>query len=116
MHFLDLWLPFVGWTISGIVYEKIRQKTLLAVDLVPLLGLEILVFASWATYWILLYPAYFTPFKNLPTPPVSPCPYRDSWATLPGSASYANGIALVRNAGSSGATETISSPPMRGSA
>jgi hypothetical protein len=33
--------------------------------------LYVLALAAEVAYWLVLYPAYFTPFKHLPVPPVS---------------------------------------------
>lgn len=72
MHFLDIWLPLVGCTISGTIYEEVRQRHLLPkVGLIPVFGGEVLAFVLWLTYWTWLYPAYFTPFRHIATPSVS---------------------------------------------
>ncbi len=39
--------------------------------MVLLLAVEAGTAILWGIYWMILYPAYFTPFPNIPTPAVS---------------------------------------------
>lgn len=72
--FLGLWLlvfvPSSGW----LLYETSAGGS----DTGPILkltALEVIIFAFWAFYWMILYPRYFTTFRNIATPKVRIAPF-----------------------------------------
>ncbi|OJJ34620.1 hypothetical protein ASPWEDRAFT_52779 [Aspergillus wentii DTO 134E9] len=65
--FLASWLAIVACTLTTLAYKAISLHSL---DFVlGALAFEFISFIGWAFYWIVLYPAYLTPFRRLPTPP-----------------------------------------------
>jgi hypothetical protein len=67
--FLGSWLALLACTLGAFLYQVVTGYRFM--DLLPtILALEVASFVSWAFYWIVLYPSYFTPFRHLPTPPV----------------------------------------------
>ena len=68
--FLEIWLPLVACTIVVLFYKSFTDHDAVR-TILSLLGLELGSLGLWAIYWMILYPAYFTPFRHLPTPPVS---------------------------------------------
>ncbi|KAE8154019.1 cytochrome P450 [Aspergillus avenaceus] len=66
--FLGSWLILVVSTVGISLYHVITSRpTLLFISSV--VALEVISFVVWAFYWVVLYPVYFTPFRNIPTPP-----------------------------------------------
>lgn len=56
-------------TVVGIVYQAFTGGYYTAL-LFKVLGAEVCAFVGFAVYWMILYPYYFTPFWDLPTPKV----------------------------------------------
>lgn len=67
--FLGLWLSSFALTWGALSYQAYYGGYYTA-SLFQLIVLEVGVLVSWACYWMILYPRYFTPFRNLPTPQV----------------------------------------------
>jgi len=66
--FLEVWLPLVGCTLVALI-QRVSSAGLDAANPVLLvLAAEVGTAALWGIYWMVLYPAYFTPFRNIPTP------------------------------------------------
>ncbi|KAI4865035.1 cytochrome P450 [Hypoxylon rubiginosum] len=65
--FLGLWLSSFALTWGALSYQAYYGGYYTA-SLFQLIVLEVGVLVSWACYWMILYPRYFTPFRNLPTP------------------------------------------------
>lgn len=70
IKFLELWLLLFGVTCAAVLRNSYLGGTA-APLLFKLIGLELGALGIWAVYWMVLYPKYFTPFRNLPTPAVS---------------------------------------------
>lgn len=70
--FLGTWLAVFTGNLGVVVYQSVTQRHPRSFLPITTLALEIIIFALWAMYWTVLYPAYFTPFRHLPTPPVRP--------------------------------------------
>ena len=69
-YFLPWWTALLSADVLSIVYQAVRGQRIKNVQL-AFLGI-LVVSAIWQTvYWLILYPKYFTPFRDLPTPPVS---------------------------------------------
>ena len=69
--FLELWLPLVGCTLLALAHKIYGAGRDDAVPVLILLAAEAVTAVLWGIYWMVLYPAYFTPFRHLPTPAVS---------------------------------------------
>ncbi|KAL0943252.1 uncharacterized protein CTRU02_201138 [Colletotrichum truncatum] len=65
---LNSWFLAVFCTCITLLYHLIAGSDGIG-SVLSLLGLEVLFLALWIGYWIILYPTYFTPLRNLPTPP-----------------------------------------------
>lgn len=68
--FLEIWLPLVACTTVVLFYKSFTDHDAVG-TISSLLAIELGSLGLWAIYWMVLYPAYFTPFRHLPTPPVS---------------------------------------------
>ena len=72
-HFLPWWIALLSADVLSIAIQAIRGQRSTSVQL-GVLGVLVISALGQTTYWLFLYPKYFTPFRHLPTPPVSgPC-------------------------------------------
>ncbi|KAI0169668.1 cytochrome P450 [Hypoxylon sp. FL1284] len=65
--FLGPWLSAFALT-WGALFHQVWYGGLYTTPLLQLIALEVGILACYALYWMILYPRYFTPFSNLPTP------------------------------------------------
>ncbi|KAI1085699.1 cytochrome P450 [Whalleya microplaca] len=65
--FLGLWLSSFALTWGALFHQAFTGGPYGAL-LLKLVAVELGLFVFWATYWMILYPRYFTPFRKLPTP------------------------------------------------
>ncbi|KAK2024499.1 cytochrome P450 [Colletotrichum zoysiae] len=65
---LNSWFLAVFCTCIALPYRLVTGSDGVG-SVLGLLGLEVVSLALWIGYWIVLYPTYFTPLRNLPTPP-----------------------------------------------
>ncbi|KAK4119457.1 cytochrome P450 [Parathielavia appendiculata] len=66
--FVASWLSIWVCTCGAVIYQALGRSNGFS-SLTILLAIEIVALIAWALYWMLFYPAYFTPFRHLPTPP-----------------------------------------------
>lgn len=79
-HFVPWWASLLTLTLLSISFEKFRQRPIHDAQLAFVAIL--LLSACWqAIYWSILYPAYFTPFRHLPTPKVCKFNLAEPWET-----------------------------------
>lgn len=69
ISFLEFWLCTLSLTSGGIVHQAFTGGQHIAL-LFQVLGGHIVTIIGFAIYWMVLYPQYFTPFSNIPTPSV----------------------------------------------
>lgn len=67
--FLEILLCTLTLTVGGIVHQAFVGGHYTAL-LFKVLGAELCAFVGFAVYWMILYPRYFTPFWDIPTPSV----------------------------------------------
>ncbi|KAL4902783.1 hypothetical protein BDW74DRAFT_157565 [Aspergillus multicolor] len=67
ISFLEGWLCTTTLTTSGIAHQYFIGGEHLVL-LLQVLGVHFVAFVAFAVYWMVLYPRYFTPFRNIPTP------------------------------------------------
>jgi hypothetical protein len=77
VRFLEAWLLTWSCTLSTAFFQAVTGYKVVGFT-IPLLVLELASLPLWGLYWTVLYPSYFTPFRNLPTPPVRRIP-ADMW-------------------------------------
>ncbi|KAJ6088621.1 hypothetical protein N7486_009882 [Penicillium sp. IBT 16267x] len=65
--FLEIWLCALTLTVGGIVHQAFVGGHYTAL-FYNLIGAELCAFVGFAVYWMILYPRYFTPFRDIPTP------------------------------------------------
>jgi cytochrome P450 len=65
--FLSIWLPTTSATAVVLALKAFNELDS-ARPIAKLLGVEFASLAAWFFYWMVLYPTYFSPFHNLPTP------------------------------------------------
>lgn len=69
-NFFIYWVVALFADLTTVLYQIIRGRPLSTTQSILLVGLG--ASAAWRMlYWLVLYPKYFTPFRHLPTPPVS---------------------------------------------
>jgi len=69
--FVAEWLLIWVCTWGAVIYhQQPFGHSHASSSMISLLALETVALVAWALYWMVLYPAYFTPFRHLPTPPV----------------------------------------------
>jgi high-affinity Fe2+/Pb2+ permease len=69
ISFLGLWLCTVTLASGGIFHQALAGGEHTALHF-QVLGAHVVAFVAFAVYWMILYPRYFTPFGNIPTPSV----------------------------------------------
>ncbi|KAH3269460.1 hypothetical protein KXW55_003965 [Aspergillus fumigatus] len=67
ISFLGLWLCTVTLASGGIFHQALAGGEHTALHF-QVLGAHVVAFVAFAVYWMILYPRYFTPFGNIPTP------------------------------------------------
>lgn len=67
--FLEIWLCMLTLTVVGIAHQAFVGGSYTGL-LFKVLGAEMCAFVGFWVYWMILYPQYFTPFRDLPTPSV----------------------------------------------
>lgn len=68
--FLAIWLSAFSLTSSSLIHQVYAGGPYTS-QLLKLGAIEIGVFTVWAIYWMILYPRYFTPFRDIATPKVN---------------------------------------------
>jgi hypothetical protein len=68
--FLGVWLPLWICTWIAAVVQYVSHRNHGFVTVITFLVAEFGALVIWAFYGMVLYPRYFTPFRQLPTPPV----------------------------------------------
>lgn len=67
--FLEFWLCTLCLTSGGVVHQVFTGGQHIAL-LFQVLGGHLVTLLGFALYWTVLYPRYFTPLSNIPTPSV----------------------------------------------
>ncbi|KAB8227686.1 cytochrome P450 [Aspergillus alliaceus] len=67
ISFLEFWLCTLTLASGGIVHQALTCGEHIAL-LFQVLGAHVVAFVAFAVYWMILYPRYFTPLGNIPTP------------------------------------------------
>ncbi|KAJ5087474.1 cytochrome P450 [Penicillium angulare] len=67
--FIEFWLSTLTLTSGGIIYQSITGGEYTKLHFKGLAA-HLVAFVAYAVYWMILYPRYFTPLGNIPTPKV----------------------------------------------